>query len=178
MKHRLAPLIALALPLAGLAGLWAQTEHWSRQGSDWLVPVEGYDPRDLLRGHYVQFRYVWPGAEEPSIDAAASAAVPPSYPEGACLIGAAPRIDRVVRLPDAAARGRCQNVLAPAGFTAIGQPDLPREGRLYIPQTAGKKLEDQLRNPAMQGTIRVRLRSDGTITPIELTFAPRPRPPE
>jgi uncharacterized membrane-anchored protein len=24
------------------------------------VAVTGYDPRDLLRGHYVRFTYVWP----------------------------------------------------------------------------------------------------------------------
>ena len=172
MNRRLIQMIALALPLAGLAGLWASTEHWHRQGTDWLVPVEGYDPRDLLRGHYVQFQYVWPGAEQPAI-AATSDAQPISFPHGACITGAAPDIARVVRLASEAEQGQCPHRLAPAGDALYGPPDLPRDGRLYIPQTAGARLEEQLRNPAMQGMIRIRLREDGSITPLELTFAPR-----
>lgn len=172
MNRRLIPVIALVLPLAGLAGLWASTEHWHRQGTDWLVPVEGYDPRDLLRGHYVQFRYVWPGAEEPAFDAD-TPVDPVSYPHGACLIGTAPRIERVVRLASDQERSGCVHPLAPDGAALYGPPDLPRDGRLYIPQTAGARLEQQLRNPAMQGMIRIRLREDGSITPLELTFAPR-----
>jgi hypothetical protein len=173
MNRRLASLLALALPLVGLTGMWASTEHWHRQGTDWLVPVEGYDPRDLLRGHYVQFRYAWPGAEEAPFDPAATAE-PDSYPLGACITGTAPAITRVVKLESEAARAACQHRLAPDGTTIFGTPDLPRDGRLYVAQTAGKRLEEQLRDPAQQGMIRMRLRSDGTVTPLELTFRPRP----
>ena len=28
-------------------------------GTLWRVPVTGYDPRDLLRGHYLTYRYDW-----------------------------------------------------------------------------------------------------------------------
>lgn len=173
MNRRLASLITLALPLVGLAGMWASTEQWNRQGTDWLVPVTGYDPRDLLRGHYVQFRYAWPGAEEAAMDAAATVE-PENYPFGGCLTGTAPAIDRVVKLTSEAEREACAHPLAPADFTMFGTPDLPREGRLYVAQTTGQRLEEQLRNPALQGMIRVRLRSDGTVTPQELTFRPRP----
>lgn len=177
MNRRLIHMIALVLPLAGLAGLWASTEQWHKQGTDWLVPVEGYDPRDLLRGHYVQFQYVWPGADQPAI-AATSDAQPISYPHGACVAGTAPAITRVVRLSSEAEQTQCQHRLAPAGEALYGPPDLPRVGRLYIPQTAGARLEKQLGDAAMQGMIRVRLREDGSITPLELTFAPRgPQPP-
>ena len=173
MNRRLATWIALALPLVGLAGMWASTEHWNRQGTDWLVPVTGYDPRDLLRGHYVQFRYAWPGAEEAAMDASATIE-PENFPYGGCIVGTAPRIDRVVKLASVAERDACAHALAPAGTTMFGTPDLPREGRLYVAQTAGQRLEEKLRNPDLQGMIRVRLRSDGTVTPQELTFAPRP----
>jgi hypothetical protein len=61
----------LAWPLLGLAALWGWTEVRSRQGTEWLVPVAGYDPRDLLRGHYVLFQYDWPGLA-PAISAAMS----------------------------------------------------------------------------------------------------------
>lgn len=177
MNRRLAALLALALPLVGLAGMWASTERWHRQGTDWLVPVEGYDPRDLLRGHYVQFRYAWPGAEAPDF-AAEAAAGAADYPFGGCLEGEAPRLDRVRRLASEAEREACPAYLAPDLFGMFGGPDLPREGRLYVPQTAGGRLEEQLRSPERQGMIRVRLRSDGTVTPLELTFAPRPVAPD
>ena len=177
MNRRLASLLAIALPLVGLSGMWASTERWSKQGTDWLVPVEGYDPRDLLRGHYVQFRFAWPGAEEPAF--AASATVEPeNYPFGGCVTGTAPTIDRVVRIDSEAARDACPHLLAPAETTMFGTPDLPREGRLYVAQTAGRRLEEQLRNPKLQGLVRVRLRSDGTVTPLELSFRPRPPQPE
>ena len=55
---------ALLLPLIGLGLIWLQTERESHEGSEWDVPIEGYDPRDLLRGHYVQFRYDWPFVAE------------------------------------------------------------------------------------------------------------------
>lgn len=175
MSRPIAALLAVAMPLVGLAGMWASTERWSRQGTDWLVPVEGYDPRDLLRGHYVQFRYAWPGAEEPAFGASATVE-PQDYPFGGCITGTAPTIDRVVRIGSEAGRSTCANLLAPADTTMFGTPDLPREGRLYVAQTSARALEEQLRNPDLQGVIRVRLRSDGTVTPLELTF--RPRPPE
>ena len=52
---RAARLIAAILPVAGLAGLWAISANTYRQGTEWEVPIQGYDPRDLLRGHYVEF---------------------------------------------------------------------------------------------------------------------------
>ncbi len=51
--NRLARLAVLALPFAGLGALWSQSDYDSRQGAFWDVAVRGYDPRDLLRGHYV-----------------------------------------------------------------------------------------------------------------------------
>lgn len=177
MNRRLASLAAIALPLVGLAGMWASTEQWSRQGTDWLVPVEGYDPRDLLRGHYVQFRYAWPGAEEPAFDGAFPDGQG-QYPFGGCLEGTAPELERVRKLISEAEREACAAYLAPDEFGMFGGPDLPREGRLYVAQTAGPELEQELRKGEQQGMIRVRLRSDGTLTPQELTFRPRPSAPE
>lgn len=39
-------------------GWIAREEHVRRTGAEVKLPIEGYDPRDLLRGHYVQFRLV------------------------------------------------------------------------------------------------------------------------
>lgn len=175
MNPRLAALLALILPLAGLAALWATTERWHRQGTDWLVPVEGYDPRDLLRGHYIEFTYVWPGAAQGDL-AARVGPQPPAFPFGACLRGTPPGLVRVERLESAAARADCAQFLAAGEVNFAGAPDLPRRGRLYIPQAAAGGLERQLADPARQGMVRLRLRADGTVTPLALTFVPRRSP--
>ncbi|MEO0699811.1 MAG: GDYXXLXY domain-containing protein, partial [Pseudomonadota bacterium] len=60
IQTALRALFLVALPFAGLAALWWQSDTLSRQGTDWEVEIEGYDPRDLLRGHYVEFQYAWP----------------------------------------------------------------------------------------------------------------------
>ena len=52
---------ALALPLIALCASWGFTHYKAQQGTIWAVPISGYDPRDLLRGHYVVYRYDWPG---------------------------------------------------------------------------------------------------------------------
>ena len=62
--NRALKIAALLLPLAGLGGLWAMSDHTFRQGTEWEVPIAGFDPRDFLRGHYVEFTYDWPGVEE------------------------------------------------------------------------------------------------------------------
>ena len=41
--------VALVLPLLGLAGTWTWTHVRAQQGTEWDVPIAGYDPRALLR---------------------------------------------------------------------------------------------------------------------------------
>ena len=50
--NRLVRLAALALPLAGLAGLWFLSDRTFQQGTEWEVPIDGFDPRDFLRRFY------------------------------------------------------------------------------------------------------------------------------
>lgn len=50
---------ALLLPLLWFAGSWVVQQRAIGAGSTWVIPVEGYDPRDLLRGHNIRFRYAW-----------------------------------------------------------------------------------------------------------------------
>lgn len=59
MMRRFWMIAALALPIAGLAGSAAWHE-WQLSGAkEWRIPVTGYDPRDLLAGHYAQYRFAW-----------------------------------------------------------------------------------------------------------------------
>lgn len=53
-------LVAALIPIAGICALVAHAEMRQRAADRWLIPIAGYDPRDLLSGHYLQFRYDWP----------------------------------------------------------------------------------------------------------------------
>jgi hypothetical protein len=155
---RVARLAAFALPLAGLAALWGWSDRLSRQGTDWLVPIAGYDPRDLLRGHYVQFSYDWPGLETGRL----------VEPGQLCLHGAAPRLDQVT-VP--ASGSSCEN-LARAADADSGYPTGLSMGRVYIAQTRSAELTRKLADPDLRGFVVLRQREDGTVTPRELRFRP------
>src|SRR3546814_2755888 len=52
-------LAALACPVLGLT-ISAGWHQWRQSGAaEWRIPVTGYDPRDLMAGHYARFRYAW-----------------------------------------------------------------------------------------------------------------------
>jgi uncharacterized membrane-anchored protein len=51
--------IALALPLIVLVLLIGRGEYISRSGHKWRVRISGYDPRDLVHGHYLRYRINW-----------------------------------------------------------------------------------------------------------------------
>jgi hypothetical protein len=158
---RAARFAAFALPLAGLAALWGWSDHLSRQGTDWLVPIAGYDPRDLLRGHYVQFTYDWPGLGD-------GRGLPGEGVAELCLHGAAPRLDNVVR----PAPGLGCEHLARAADADSGYPMGLSTGRVYIPQTSSSHLTRKLTDPELRGFVVLRQREDGTVTPRELRFRP------
>ena len=59
MNKRL--LITVSIPFVLLCLLIVRAELHISQGKEWKFQVQGYDPRDLLRGHYLRFglRYDW-----------------------------------------------------------------------------------------------------------------------
>lgn len=52
-------LAALVLPIIVLGIYTAHLIHHRAHAPTYNVVVEGYDPRDLIYGKYVQLRYVW-----------------------------------------------------------------------------------------------------------------------
>lgn len=48
--------LALALPLATITLAVARAELFLHRAQEFSFPIQGYDPRDLLHGHYIQFR--------------------------------------------------------------------------------------------------------------------------
>ena len=55
MSHRLLK-AAVIVPFLGLLGLAVRAEI-ARLKPTWTVPIAGYDPRDLLHGHYLRYSY-------------------------------------------------------------------------------------------------------------------------
>ena len=163
MNRRLLGALALVLPLAGLGATWGMTHVRAQQGTEWDVPIAGYDPRDLLRGHYVIYTYEWPGLE--------GLEQWERYGD-LCIHGTAPRIDRTTLGADA----RCANPVRGYDYSDDVDGGL-FTGRLYVSQAEGARLERQLMDPKLQGMVRLRLRDDGHITPLRITFRPRPPAP-
>ena len=151
-------LAALALPLIGLGAGWAVTHTQAQQGTDWDVPIRGYDPRDLLRGHYITFRYDWPGLKpDDSFNG----------PEALCIDGTAPSITGVSEL-NPGIRQRCA-VIARASDSDRRGGGLGN-GIFYVPQTAAQGYETKLRDTTLKGIMRVRIRDDGLVRPVSLGF--------
>ncbi|MCE2843308.1 MAG: GDYXXLXY domain-containing protein [Novosphingobium sp.] len=165
MNRALLHIAALALPLLGLGASWLTTDRASRQGQEWEVPVQGYDPRDFLQGHYVMFQYDWPGLDEGQLGNVTL-----------CLQGTAPKIDKVFRVSDDGSGKPCANYVA-AVAPVRGFPNGSTGGRLYTSQDLALRMQQQLADPKLQGVLRFRLRPNGKIVPLGLTFRPRPAEP-
>jgi len=58
MKNKLI-FIAIALPLLIIFLSIVRAEYHVRSGEQWMFELQGYDPRDLLRGHYLQFTILY-----------------------------------------------------------------------------------------------------------------------
>ncbi len=167
---RIVFLAAVVFPVVGLAGLWGWSDHLSRQGTEWDVEVQGYDPRDLLRGHYVEFTYDWPEppSEEPEEDEETFVFEP--GPQLLCLYGSAPELDRAVRIEetefDACLHPARANPASVYGFSSL------ERGRLYVGQDRAREIEEQMFDRDQRGIVRIRVREDGTATPISIRFRP------
>lgn len=155
---KLARLAAVTVPLLGLAGLWAISDQTFRQGTEWEVPIAGYDPRDFLRGHYVEFTYDWPGIDEWQGEA----------PELLCLGGEAPRLVRVTRSPASAG---CAHPVR-ANNTGVYGWDALLRGRLYVGQQRAALLQQELQQPDQRGIVTIRQREDGSFTAVSIRFRP------
>jgi len=59
-RHRLKlAALVLLLPMLVLGGIVVKNERDIASAKTWRVKITGYDPRDLLYGHYLNFRFDW-----------------------------------------------------------------------------------------------------------------------
>ena len=64
MKDRLTT-FGVFIPLLGLSVLIVQSELRVRGGPVWRLEIQGYDPRDLVHGHYLRYQYVFDWSQSP-----------------------------------------------------------------------------------------------------------------
>ena len=160
MMFRPALAAALLLPLIGFGASWAMTHQKAQQGIDWDVPITGYDPRDFLRGHYLQYRYEWPGN-------AARENGRVQWNSELCIQGKAPVIASALQRKNQSTEQCISIARSPDdGITSLN------DGRYYVPQTKAAGLEQKLRDPTLKAIMRVRIREDGLVTPKSLLFRP------
>jgi GDYXXLXY protein len=151
---------ALTLPLLGLAISWLNTHNMAQRGTDWQVEITGYDPRDLLRGHYIRYRYIWPG--DPALSDA----------DTLCLNGTAPKIDQAIGIKSEHPVTGCRSVIRLGTNRHEAIYDL-NTGIYYVPQTAARPLEQKLADPALKAIMTIRVRDDGYLRPVGISFQPR-----
>lgn len=157
MRNRIAQLAALIVPIIGLGALWGLSEHESRQGTFWEVPIAGYDPRDLLRGHFVEFTYDWPGLNGAEV------------PDRICLSKGADGLARAALIDgDIAA---CEFPAEAEIMSVYGNNSLV-SGRFYVGQDRALQIERTMADRDQRAIVKIRLGENKRITPLDITFRP------
>lgn len=161
---------ALLLPLLTIVLGIVRAERHLARSRDFTFDLEGYDPRDILRGHYIQYRIAW--HEDPRGNACRDGA------ESCCLCltergsGVAPE---VIRMDCTEARSACHGALDTRYLSTLH--------RFYIPEARADELTQAVaRAASTPGAARIVLAIDGRGKPQPKTLlvdgkdvlAPRP----
>lgn len=129
MTRMLATGLALVLPIAGVLGMIVRSEVKLALGVELRVPIRGFDPRDLLRGHYLMFQFDW------TVQGACAEGEECCY----CLDARGPGA-RGAQVQQAA----CMDLKeCPARMDAA---ELDALRRFYVPEEVGTRLEDLVRH--------------------------------
>jgi hypothetical protein len=133
---------ALALPVVALVAMVVRAELVVHRGREYVLDIEGYDPRDLLRGQYLRYRVKWNGPATPCADASAECFV--------CIRAGASASNPAVT--EVGAWG-----LASCG-AAIRRDALDNLREYFIPEGRGPALEAVIRE--RRASVRVSVSSD------------------
>lgn len=161
-------LAALLLPLVGLIGgaimAWWQTSH----GSIWEVPIRGYDPRDLLRGHYIRFQYDWATPARPSAGDPEHWRLCFRHRGAATVVTLFASTDRTPKACQAIARQ------IPGHDGLLMEHGGQGHGRFYLGEADARPLERLLADPARKVSARVIVTASGRLTPLDILVDGKP----
>lgn len=140
IRSRQSLLLALAFPVLVLAGLVLFRTAALRTGQEVTLPISGYDPRDLLSGHYLTFRVDY------GLDSLCSGSGP-SETAFVCLEPRGVSKSIPAECP-IFIQGNCKGSVFEAGIE-----------RYYVPEEQALKLEELVRSKA--ASIRISIGRDG-----------------
>lgn len=136
-------IIAVSIPIAILLALTTYNEYLSRTLPEVVLPIEGYDPRDLLAGHYLTFRIKYEASTQCTVKEHSQADMCVSPKQELMESGPNPSCKQWIR-------GHC------VGGTF--QSDL---NRYYVPQEKARDLEKALLNG--EASVRISVGSGNAI---------------
>lgn len=154
--------LALLLPIAVLGVLIGRAELVVQTGTEWAVRIRGYDPRDLLRGQYLQYNIDWKMEGEDCTGGACCYCLWNSNP------GQPSPPEPSVRIISCADRQPCQSYFP-----------VERESTLrkyFIPEGEGARLEQEIRKHEAMLLLRVSSRGKVVITDLLLDRKPWRKP--
>ena len=126
-------IIALFIPILIVLGAVVKSEYQLYAGETWKFKISGYDPRDLLRGHYItdQVDFDWEENKGECIDKSDCCL---------CLKRKKDFIDlaKVSKMSCPVAVDRCDGM--------IREEHLSKLRKFFVPEHLGKPLEEIIRN--------------------------------
>ncbi len=131
--------LAVVLPLCGLLVLIARAELLLRAGEGFRIAIEGYDPRDLLGGHYLEYRFAfdWQGQSTcGTLNADKPQGLDPS-----CCVCLSPAVES--NAPAEARQVGCAEVNTCGSWLQASALAPPQ--RYFVPERQARELEDALR---------------------------------
>lgn len=138
-------LVCLALPFLAMGFMVATNQAGLSADDEYRLEIEGYDPRDLLRGHFLIFRYKWPD----NADDIADGTFEHENQVCACLSGnpQKPDVHFEKCAPASSSSPTCNKPILMADWVSRWtlQPDESLR-QFYIPEQHARMLEDMLRS--------------------------------
>ena len=157
-------MIAVLVPILGVVVMVGRAEFGRQAGTTWRIPITAYDPRDLLRGHYLRYQYVfdWQGEDSCGQGSAERPAA------GCCLClaasGGLDRPPRVRQIQCDETEPSCDCVLQ---GSAVQAPQ-----RYFIPEARARELEARL--SGSDAALELQCTADGQVAIRELFIDGRP----
>ena len=148
MRKNSLKILVLAFPVIVMVLIIGIHVKNKESGTLWRVPVTGYDPRDLLRGHYLTFRYDWNWNEQKNTACSGSECAV-CFPEDRLSSSYNPKV-YMTRL--SIAEKQCKSFIH--GYSdrghqfKIGTKHGYGLRRYYIPEREARKLDRLLRQQA------------------------------
>jgi uncharacterized membrane-anchored protein len=143
---------ALLLPLGTIVAGIVSAERHLAASSEWLFEIGGYDPRDLLRGHYIEF-----GLE--LHEGRAAGACADTATEACCYC----LERRGTAIPPRVTRTTCSEAASCDGRLRVDKATGTH--RYYVPEQRAREIEMQLMEAAQTGRAHVLLAIDARGTP-------------